>query len=107
MNIRDLSERLDLDEDTYLEVLVLFLDQSESDLERMTNALRDDRAVEFTEAAHSIKGAAANMGLDALSDLAKEAEMKGRRNSLDGADQVVASLKRGIEEVGTFVGRNL
>jgi HPt (histidine-containing phosphotransfer) domain-containing protein len=99
MSIKELSENLGLDEEVYVEVLALFLETSLSDLDKMASAIREGSPDRFADAAHSIKGAAANLGLKELSDLAKDAEMKGRIHSLDGVGQVMDSLREKLDVV--------
>ena len=60
MNIKELAERIDLEEDEYLEMLELFIETAEPSLEKLKSGLDARDTQQVVEAAHSIKGSAAN-----------------------------------------------
>ncbi len=103
MNLRELSEAMDIDVETYVEVLSLFYDTALEDLSRIDKALQDESGDGVANAAHSIKGAALNLGLDNIVKAAKEIEGAGREKNLAGAEKTLTSLREKVEAIGTFI----
>jgi len=99
MNCKALAQRLGLEEEEYLELLELFVETTGSNLAKLQGGLdaRDSRQV--LEAAHTIKGASANLGLAAIAEVAKAVEEKARQNSLEGAVQAAQSIKGQCEQI--------
>ena len=93
MNIRELAEDLGLEEEEYLELIDLFIETGMSDLDQLQSAIHEGNTDNAIKATHSLKGAAANMGLMEISDLAKEVEMKARDDRLDQAVEASQLLR--------------
>jgi HPt (histidine-containing phosphotransfer) domain-containing protein len=93
VKVREISEALGLDEDTCMELLTLFHETTVADLEKMESALKAGSARGVADAAHSIKGAAANLRLREISEIAKEIEMEGRQDFLDHVEGGMTVLK--------------
>lgn len=72
---------------------MVFLDDAPRRLAAMADALRQNDAVSLQRAAHTLKGAAANIGAVALESRCRELEESGKAALLDGASPIV----RGIE----------
>jgi CheY-like chemotaxis protein/HPt (histidine-containing phosphotransfer) domain-containing protein len=84
-------------------LLQIFLETTPKDLEALERAILaiDSSLVEHY--AHRLKGSAANIGVPAMSAIAKELEGMARQQSLDGAKEMVASLWQVMERVQAFV----
>ncbi|MDH5298769.1 MAG: Hpt domain-containing protein [Desulfobulbaceae bacterium] len=80
------------DEELLAELLELLRSSSASDLAKIREAMAAGNAAAMGDAAHSIKGAAASLGIDQLSALAYAMEKAGRANDLEGAKQQFAAL---------------
>jgi HPt (histidine-containing phosphotransfer) domain-containing protein len=93
MNFKELGENLGLEEEEYLELLELFVDTSASDLERLRTAITLGDLDQATKAAHSLKGAAGNLGLTELFETAKKVEMDARDNRLERITESVSELE--------------
>ncbi len=104
MNIRELAESIDVDEDTYLELLKLFYETSVADVDKIERGLKDGTARAVAEGAHSIKGAASSLGMTKISEKAKEIEMQGRQNLLEGVKEKTSRLKEKLEFVRIAMG---
>ena len=78
MDYKALASNLGLEEDEYIEMLDLFVEVSLSDIDRLEVGLKKAKDEEVLEAAHSIKGAAINLGLQEFADIAMAVEMKIR-----------------------------
>ncbi|HIJ89597.1 MAG: Hpt domain-containing protein [Desulfobulbaceae bacterium] len=85
------------DEEMLAELLELFSDSSASDLARINDGLAAEDAVTVADAAHSIKGASASLGVEGVRKVASELEKQGRASNLSRgrelADQLAALLK--------------
>jgi HPt (histidine-containing phosphotransfer) domain-containing protein len=93
MNFSKLAENISLEEDEFLELVELFVKTSASDLERLQSAIDGGRTQQAVEAAHSVKGAAGNLGFTGIYDLAKAIEEKARQNSLEGASEALKAIR--------------
>lgn len=99
MDIRDLAENLGLEEAEYLELLELFIETGMSDLEKLQSAIGVGESKEARSAAHSLKGAAGNMGLMEIYDLAKEIEEKAIDGQLQTISEVSNELKKKLKSL--------
>jgi len=93
MNINELADNLGLEPDEYMEILELLVDSGKADIVSLEQAIAANNAEGVVKAAHSIKGASANMGLMDLSETAREIEFKGREQDLAGMGEKVQALK--------------
>jgi len=80
------------DEEMLAELLVLFSDSSASDLMRINDGLAAEDAAAVADAAHSIKGAAASLGVEGMRKIAAELEKKGRAGDLSQGKDLAAQL---------------
>ena len=90
----DLFNRLMDDEDLAKEVIELFLDDIPPKLVAMKKAFNKSDAPLLRDLAHTVKGAAANIGAGAFRDCASRMEQAGKAGNLDKA----ASLLPQIDE---------
>jgi HPt (histidine-containing phosphotransfer) domain-containing protein len=103
MNFKELGENLGLEEEEYRELIELFVDTGTADFEKIQSGLASNNADQVMRSAHTIKGAAGNLGLTELSDMAKIIEQNATDNHLEGLDQVVHQLKTHFEAIDAFV----
>ena len=103
MNFKELGENLGLEEDEYRELVELFVNTGTADYEKIQSGLASSDADQVMRSAHTIKGAAGNLGLIDVSDVAKIIEENAIGNHLDGLDQVVRQLKTHFEAIDAFV----
>jgi HPt (histidine-containing phosphotransfer) domain-containing protein len=103
MNIKKLAEGLGLEEDEYMEILELLVDSGSADILSLEAAAENSDAEGAVMAAHSLKGAAANMGLVELSEIAKDIEFRAREQDLTGIEQKIKALKTEFEPVVALV----
>ncbi len=88
------------DEGLLAELLGLLRESSEGDLRRIEAGLSGGDAAMVTAAAHSIKGAAASLGIEGLRDVACDIEKKGRENRLEEIDS--ADIRKLVSQLGTL-----
>ena len=99
MDLSTLAEELGLERTEYEEILRLFIDTSVSDLEALGRAIQDGDALLAVQSCHSIKGAAANLGLHEISSMAREIEMKARQGILTGARDAAEVIQHHLDSL--------
>jgi len=80
------------DEEMLAELLALFRDSSASDLARINDGLAAQDAVAMADAAHSIKGASASLGVEGVRRISAELEKQGRAGDLSQGKELAAQL---------------
>ena len=88
-----------MEEDEFWEMANLFLETSFSDLNHLQDAQEKREAVEAVKAAHSIKGAAAGLGLTEIYQLAKAIETKVRENEFDQVPEWIQTLREKLNGI--------
>jgi len=86
-------EQVDNDEDLLRELLTIFKDSSATDMAVLRQAVDKGDAVEARRASHSIKGAAASLGLEAIRDVAWAVEKDCQGGALNGAKEKFSQLE--------------
>jgi HPt (histidine-containing phosphotransfer) domain-containing protein len=76
-----------------LELVDLFVESATSDMTKLEAAISNGAAEQTVEAAHSIKGAAGNLGFQDIYELAKEIELNARQHVLEGSLQAAQSIR--------------
>jgi HPt (histidine-containing phosphotransfer) domain-containing protein len=99
MNLKGLADHLEMEEEEFLELIELFLDTSASDLNHLQSAADKGEGLNAVKAAHSIKGAAANLGMTEIYELAKKIETEAQGNRLDRTPEWILNLRRLLEQV--------
>jgi two-component system sensor histidine kinase/response regulator len=100
-----LKDRFDGDTDFFAEMLREFLEYAPGQLENLDQAVikTDSKTVE--REAHSLKGAAANLGAKPIAELSLDLELAGRTGKLSGASAIVESLKVELKRMQEFVDK--
>jgi HPt (histidine-containing phosphotransfer) domain-containing protein len=93
MNLKVLAKNLELEENEFLELVSLFLKTSSSDLNKLQAVIEKGNAPKVAGLAHSVKGAAATLGLTEIFEYARDMETKAQANDLTGATQGVENIK--------------
>ena len=102
MNFKEMGSRLGLEEEDFLELIDLFITSGGSDFETLQTALAAGDAETVMRRAHTIKGAAGNLGLKDISAVAKVIEDRAMKNNLAGLDQTVQTLKEQFDILESF-----
>jgi len=90
------------DEEMLAELLLLFRDSSANDLARMREALANNDGPALADAAHSIKGAAASLGVEGVRKLAAEVEKVGRHGNPARAETMLTQLAEVLRDVDSL-----
>lgn len=107
MDFKEIGESLGLEEDEYIEMLDIFLESGEADLNRLGEALTKNDLQKAHEASHSFKGSAGSMGLDRLFELSREIDDKCRKGDVEGVSDMFNRLHREFNEVSEKVRARL
>jgi signal transduction histidine kinase/CheY-like chemotaxis protein/PAS domain-containing protein len=93
---RALVDGLDGDKDLLVEMIQLFRDDSEKHLEAIREAVAANDIQRLLQAAHSLKGAAANFTAPEVLNLALEVETLARAGNLQKAGTLVPALEEKV-----------
>jgi len=99
MKLKELAENLEMGVDEFLEMIELFLETSASDLNQWQSGIDEGDGKKVMIAAHSIKGAAANLGLLEIYEVARKTELEARENNLNGAIVAARAIKEKIDQM--------
>ena len=104
MDINKLAKNLGLEEDEYLELVALLIQTSTADIGRIESAIKEQDPDEAAAALHSIKGAAGNLGLMDIYELARQGESDARNNALDKIPDIVHAIKTRLNSLAELAG---
>jgi len=99
MKLQELAENLEMEIDEFLEIMELFLETSAFDLNQLVSGIEEGDGQKVLIAAHSIKGAAANLGLLEIYEVARKTEIEARENNLNGATVTARAIKEKIDQI--------
>ncbi len=105
MNFEELAGKLGLDQEEYMELIELFVETGFSDLDQLQSAIEERDGESAGNAAHSVKGAASNLGLIEISEIAKEIEEKARDELFEGTEKSAQALKEKMEMMANIIGQ--
>lgn len=88
------------DPELLAELLDLLSESSQSDLQKIRDGLAAGDSQMVADAAHSIKGASASLGVEGLREAAYAVEQSGRENQLGAVD--IAGISELVEQLATL-----
>jgi HPt (histidine-containing phosphotransfer) domain-containing protein len=97
MNFKELSQRLDLEESEYRELIDLFIETSASDLKTFHKAIKENNDEQAAWSVHSIKGAASNLGLMEVYEAARKIELDLTNSQVQDSLELLHLLKDRID----------
>jgi HPt (histidine-containing phosphotransfer) domain-containing protein len=103
MNFKELADNLELEVDEYRELIELFVETGSDDFNNIQDALARNDSEQVMRSAHTIKGAAGNLGLMQVSETAKIIEENAISNQLDDLESAVQRLKSQLDEIQAFI----
>jgi two-component system sensor histidine kinase/response regulator len=107
IDLKAALERFDGDREFLQEMLREFLACASGQLKTLKKAAESGDAGLIEREAHSIKGAAGNLGAKAIADVSLKLELLGRKSELSAAGEVVARLKTEFKRLEKYVGQSL
>ncbi len=99
MNVKEASQNLGLEEDEYIELVELFVETSALDLINLLSAINAKNIDKVARIAHSLKGAAANLGLEEFLELAKIIEETARDGHLEVTAKTACIFKEKLDNI--------
>ena len=87
------------DTDLLQELIEIFKDSCTSDFDLIRVGIVNGDAAQISSAAHSIKGAAASLGLEGIKDVALEMEKDSRGGGVEVAKNRLADLEKLLAEL--------
>jgi HPt (histidine-containing phosphotransfer) domain-containing protein len=103
MDLKELAERIGLEETEYRDMLDLFIESAGADLNKLEAALAAGDAAKAHEASHSFKGSSGSLCLDSLFELAKAIDDQDRQGLLAGLDKKVRQLRTEYEKLASML----
>ena len=105
MDLKGLAADIGLEEQDILELVELFYETSTSDLDRLIKAMDQNDVKTVAETVHSIKGAAGNMRLQEIYELARQIEKDANEKLLDNVMANVASIDQELQKISAFLAQ--
>jgi len=97
MDYKHLADQLDMDETDFMELAALFVDTTRSDMEKIRQGVSTGNSRQAAAAAHSIKGAAGNLGFTHMAVLAEKMESAANSDCLDDFDAYITDLEAQVD----------
>ena len=104
MNIKELAENLGLEDDEYRELVELFIQSGGDDVQKIVEGVAAGNIEQVMRAAHTIKGAAGNLGLVDVSAAAKIVEVRAMNNQLSELTEALKSLQGLMKRISDETG---
>jgi HPt (histidine-containing phosphotransfer) domain-containing protein len=91
------------DDQTIQELLQVFINSTSPLLEKMADAIHQDSAVNVRAISHQIAGAAANLGITHLHDMARSLERSAHHDNTAEMLSLYRSMKADFDVLADFV----
>ena len=101
MDFKYFAAKIGIDEEDFIELVELFVTTTVSDLAKIKQGVLVNHTQDAAAAAHSIKGAAGNMGFENMSALAQKMEFQAKAGSLENFDAYILDLETQLKELTT------
>ncbi len=105
INLELLAQLVGKNTHEFLQMMTpIFLEDTQHILQNLTTAVQNQDGLEIRQAAHTLKGSSASMGMTTLSQLCRELEMMAKENELTEAMQNLTQIQAEFERVkGTLI----
>ncbi len=104
INWGELINRVD-DEELIYEIMSVFVTDNRKQLSVLAAAVKKADEKDVKLHAHSLKGSAANVGAERLSEMAYSLEQMASEGDLSGAEGLLQKIRTEFEKVGSFVSQ--
>ncbi len=95
----EVMERVQEDKELLLELLDLFTEDFKEKRAALTGYVENKDFENIRGVAHSLKGASGNISAKALRGILLEMEEKGKNETVEGLDELLAKLDKAFEEL--------
>jgi len=99
LHFNKISRKLGLEENEYLELVELFVKTSKADIKDLRSAINNKNIGMITGIAHSLKGAAMNLGLDDFIELAELIEKTSFYGELEETSKNVKIFQKKLDDL--------
>lgn len=107
MNFREMARRIGFSEEEFQDLIELFLESTLSELDHIKVAAEVSDFKKIAMSAHSMRGAAINLGFTEIHELAKTIEGNAQARELNGTFEAADKIRDHLERiVGTLVLTN-
>lgn len=103
LNFKKTFEGLELKEDEYIELVKLFFETSMSDIINLLSAINSNNTEKVSMIAHSLKGAAVNLGLEEFLELAKIIEETARDGQLEKTAETAYIFQNKLDGIADII----
>ncbi len=105
MDFKAMASNLGIDEADFIELAELLVITSLSDLAALEQGLAQGSKEPIAHAAHSIKGAAGNLGFTDIAAIAAEMETLVGQGEFDSINARADALRQGLDAINMAMGR--
>ncbi len=99
MNLEKIAQALDFEIDDVIMLIEMFLQNAQESLEILEDGVKTDNFSKIKNAAHAIKGSAANLLLEEITDIASQIEQLAHNESSADYISLYKSLKNEIDSI--------
>jgi len=99
IDLNSIASQLGFELEDIQMLVEMFIDSSKQSLQEMESALTNNDLKQLSAHAHSIKGSAANLTLEEISDIALSIEESANNQSDFDYQEAVSKLKKLIEDL--------
>jgi HPt (histidine-containing phosphotransfer) domain-containing protein len=107
MNFEQATNEFEGDKDFLMEVMTGFFDNVETQIETIDQAISDGDTEKVWQEAHSIKGGAANLAAEKLSQTAFDLETMGKAANLKASLEALGRLKIEYDRLKAYAGNTI
>lgn len=107
LDLSALAELKEVMEEEFDILLETFLYDSAERVIQIKAAAKERDSEALSRAAHSFKGSCTNIGVPVLAKLCMDAEQKGKKDELEGIDELVVSIDQAFTEVSKLLKEQL
>jgi len=99
IDFSNMASNLGFDEEEFKEVAQLLITVSLTDMENLEQGITENNSDKVKDAAHSIKGAAGNLGFMELANCAEIIENSARSQKIDTLTTQVQTIKKILQAI--------
>jgi HPt (histidine-containing phosphotransfer) domain-containing protein len=107
MNFKVQAEKMGLDEDEYVEIVDLFIKTTTDNLRQLRSAVETGDTSKIREEAHSLKGAALNLGFLEICEIVERIGKRARENSWQGLPADIEVIQGRIDRIEDLLTQRL
>jgi PAS domain S-box-containing protein len=106
VDLEEMKKQLGGDMQLMKEVIQIFAEEYQEQIEKITQALKNNNSTEITKVAHGFKGVLGNLGAKKAYQLAKDLELAGKENRLEDAAELFDRLMEQIKSLIDYFSTN-